>query len=187
MPRRSLLLLSCLVILLSPPGCGDAEAPCEGADCGEAQTSQDNGSGDDTDTDGDGLTDLLEGMLGTNPADPDTDGDGLPDGDEVGDDRSTPVDSDSDGLIDAVESNVVDQDDDCLPDQADSDNVRAAMPTLEDLDRACCCGGTCSELGFTILDGTSCSDTGELTCVTDEPDTDGDGINDSCDFDPMTP
>ena len=36
-----------------------------------------------TDTDGDGLTDCEEGVLGTNPTVADTDGDGLSDGQEV--------------------------------------------------------------------------------------------------------
>ena len=35
------------------------------------------------DTDGDGLTDLEEGLIGTDPNNPDTDGDGIEDGDEV--------------------------------------------------------------------------------------------------------
>ena len=37
---------------------------------------------DDTDTDGDGLTDEQEAELGTDPNDPDTDGDGITDGEE---------------------------------------------------------------------------------------------------------
>jgi gliding motility-associated-like protein len=43
------------------------------------------------DTDGDGLTDAIEGVLGTNPANPDSDGDGLTDGFEVTD-ESDPLD-----------------------------------------------------------------------------------------------
>ncbi len=38
---------------------------------------------DITDSDNDGLTDIEEEQLGTNPFNPDTDGDGLKDGEEV--------------------------------------------------------------------------------------------------------
>ncbi|MDC3959529.1 MopE-related protein [Polyangium jinanense] len=61
------------------------------------------------DTDGDGLSDAEEGMLGTDPADADTDDDGVPDGAEP----SKDADSDGDGLINALDP---DSDDDGLPD-----------------------------------------------------------------------
>jgi hypothetical protein len=56
------------------------------------------------DTDGDGLTNLQEFQLGTDPRNPDTDGDGVPDGEEVK--RGTNplnADTDGDGLTDAEE------------------------------------------------------------------------------------
>jgi len=54
------------------------------------------------DSDSDGLTDLQEAFLGTNPNNPDTDGDGLTDGDEVFVYHTNPnsQDSDGDGVID---------------------------------------------------------------------------------------
>ena len=54
------------------------------------------------DTDGDGLTDLQEDFLATNPSDSDSDDDGLTDGDEVFVYRTDPnnQDSDGDGVID---------------------------------------------------------------------------------------
>ena len=57
------------------------------------------------DTDGDGLTDLQEQFLGTNPSNSDTDGDGLTDGDEVFVHFTNPRDNDSDrdGLSDGQE------------------------------------------------------------------------------------
>ena len=57
------------------------------------------------DTDGDGLTDLQEGFLGTDPNDSDTDNDGLTDGDEVFVLYSNPLspDADGDGVPDWVE------------------------------------------------------------------------------------
>src|SRR5882672_2204548 len=56
------------------------------------------------DTDGDGLTNLQEFQLGTDPRNPDTDGDGVTDGEEVK--RGTNplnADTDGDGLTDAEE------------------------------------------------------------------------------------
>ena len=49
------------------------------------------------DTDGDGLTDLQEAFLGTDPNAADTDGDGLSDGDEVYVYRTNPKNADTDG------------------------------------------------------------------------------------------
>ena len=63
------------------------------------------------DADEDGLTDLDELRLGTDPHDFDTDGDGLPDGMEV-EDLVEPEDHDEDGVIDALDD---DDDDDDIP------------------------------------------------------------------------
>ena len=56
------------------------------------------------DTDGDGIPDGQEVKLGTNPLNPDTDGDGLPDGQEIllGTNPLNP-DSDGDGIPDGIE------------------------------------------------------------------------------------
>ena len=58
-----------------------------------------------TDTDSDGLTDVDEAGLGTDPNNQDSDGDGIPDGREVNSLGSNPLDTDtdSDGLTDALE------------------------------------------------------------------------------------
>ncbi|MGI6495478.1 MAG: outer membrane beta-barrel protein [Kiritimatiellia bacterium] len=57
------------------------------------------------DSDGDGLSDLREEELGTDPYDPDTDKDGLTDGEEVLTYKTDPLnpDSDYDGLLDGEE------------------------------------------------------------------------------------
>jgi hypothetical protein len=59
----------------------------------------------DTDLDVDGLSDTVEGMIGTNPALADTDGDGLSDGEEWSDQSSDPLlaDTDGDGADDKIE------------------------------------------------------------------------------------
>lgn len=61
--------------------------------------------GGDIDSDGDGLFDRDEAIIGTDPYNPDTDGDGLSDGDEVFKYKTDPLnpDSDFDGLKDGAE------------------------------------------------------------------------------------
>ncbi len=62
-------------------------------------------AGGELDSDGDGLSDAYERMIGTDPFNPDTDGDGLTDGEEVliyGTDPLNP-DTDGDGLTDGEE------------------------------------------------------------------------------------
>ena len=71
------------------------------------------------DTDSDGLDDRTEARLGTDPTLPDTDGDGVRDAEEVGPDPSLPRDTDGDGIIDALESSLRDSDLDGSPDQYD--------------------------------------------------------------------
>ena len=70
------------------------------------------------DSDGDGLDDANEQMLGTDPLDVDSDCDYIDDGTEVGN-IAAPTDTDSDGLIDALESNVTDSDQDSNKDHND--------------------------------------------------------------------
>ncbi|MEL6948715.1 MAG: OmpA family protein [Pseudomonadota bacterium] len=70
-----------------------------------------NGLDDAVDSDGDGISDPLEGVLGTDPNDADSDDDGLSDGEEAGSDgvlgagETDPLDADSDddGLSDGTE------------------------------------------------------------------------------------
>ncbi len=104
------------------------------AGCGSdrANTSTDSNSSRgvlgvvDTDSDGDGLSDLdEENIYGTNPDNNDSDGDGLLDGDEINiyDTNVTNSDTDGDGLLDGDEINIYetnasssDTDGDCLLD-----------------------------------------------------------------------
>jgi hypothetical protein len=144
---------------------------------------------DDPDTDGDGLTDAQEAILGTDPYNIDTDGDGLTDGQEVelGTDPLV-ADTDGDGLDDALEigwtdPNSVDSDGDGLTDgsevlehnsnplaaDSDADGLTdpeeisvGSSPLLVDSD------------GDGLYDGTEAN----LGLSPTATDTDGDGVGD---------
>jgi len=62
---------------------------------------------EDTDADGDSLTDDQEQAIGTNPFSPDSDGNGVPDDVEVGSDPDQPLDLDGDGVIDALDTDTM--------------------------------------------------------------------------------
>jgi cysteine-rich repeat protein len=92
------------------------------------------------DTDGDGLTDLQEDDLGTDPDSADTDGDGIDDLTEVGD-VSDPTDTDGDTIIDASDPDddgdgidTVDEDLDGSGDPTDDDSDEDGTPDYLDDD-----------------------------------------------------
>jgi heat shock protein beta len=74
----------------------------------------------------DGLLTSIERRIGTNPEDPDSDDDGIPDGVEVGPDPTMPRHSDSDNLIDALDT---DSDDDGLLDSDECTMPSACVDT----------------------------------------------------------
>lgn len=133
------------------------------------------------DTDGDGITDGQEVALGTNPLVFDTDGDGLGDGDEVllGTDPLN-ADTDADGLSDGGELTFgtdpfnPDTDGDGLSDGAE---VAAAA------------GSGCPDPLAFDSDGDGIGDGDEANAGTDpcNVDTDGDGLNDDVDPTPLVP
>lgn len=69
-----------------------------------------------SDSEGDGLSDAGEALLGTDPNQGDTDGDG------EGDQAEAFLDSDGDGLNDAIESSLLDADSDGVVDELDAEN-----------------------------------------------------------------
>ncbi|MEY4745267.1 MAG: hypothetical protein RL272_1212 [Candidatus Parcubacteria bacterium] len=125
------------------------------------------------DTDGDGLADVDEIAIGTDPDKPDTDGDGLTDGDEVNI-RTNPLkkDSDDDGLDDHAEIYVwqtnpsnPDTDDDGFSDGTEvAGGYDPRFPGVKLGDK----------------DGDGLPDKVETVMGTDPalPDTDGDGLGD---------
>ena len=82
------------------------------------------------DSDGDGLIDRDETALGLDPNNRDTDADGIEDGVEVGADVNNPTDTDGDGIIDALDSNILDSDNDSVVDQLDPANDNPCIPNI---------------------------------------------------------
>jgi hypothetical protein len=123
------------------------------------------------DSDGDGLIDSREEILGTDPRDADTDGDGLDDGSEVNDIGTDPTDSDTDGdrLRDGREATELqtdptddDTDGDDLDDRRELNDL-PTDPTVAD------------------TDGDGLEDGREVDTLGSDPtaeDTDGDGLSD---------
>ncbi len=91
------------VPVVSPPP--DVNAPVVNAPIVNAPPENVNAPVTGTDTDGDGLTDTEEAVLGTNPVLADSDSDGLTDSDEVRVHTTNPMlaDTDADGLSDRDE------------------------------------------------------------------------------------
>jgi len=125
------------------------------------------------DTDNDGLNDKIEKDLGTDPLKPDTDGDGLSDGDEVNKFKTDPlkVDTDGDGLSDAEE--VTKYQTDPLKNDTDGDGLNDKDEVLK---------GTNPLKADSDADGLNDAD--ELSMKTDplRADTDGDGLTDSAEI-----
>ena len=129
-------------------------------------TAQETSLGTDprnADTDDDALSDALEAdsKIGTDPLNADTDNDGISDGTEVGSEPSQPMDTDKDGIIDAL-----DEDD-------DNDGIPTAIETKVNSDPL-----------SQDSDGDGISDGDEMGDNPDQPkDSDGDGIIDLIDAD----
>ncbi len=118
----------------------------------------------DLDRDGDGLSNDEETRLGTDPDNPDSDGDGISDFEET--DGGTAVDTDGDGIIDALDT---DSDDDGYPDEDEGtvDRDGDGIPAYRDPDEG---PGTDDD-----LDGDGLSNDVEGTIGTDPEDSDSDG------------
>jgi len=146
------------------------------------------------DTDNDGLPDLIEAGLNTDPLNEDSDGDGLSDGEEVNQHRSNPLsnDTDNDGLSDSEEvsigsnPSISDSDADGLSD-IDEVQTHRTNPNSNDSDSDTLTDQAELQVHFTdpLLDDSDndglSDDVEVLDLNTDpnSPDTDGDGISDA--------
>ena len=124
------------------------------------------------DTDGDGLTDVKEKELGTDPNNADSDDDGLTDGEEVNEYDTDPLvaDTDEDGLSDGDEVNSYNSD----PNAEDSDGD--GLLDGEEVNEYR------TDPNATDSDGDSLSDFDEVNKHNSDPnnaDTDGDGFSDA--------
>jgi hypothetical protein len=115
-------------------GYTDDDEIAAGSDAYDAASLPNDNDGDfisdvtDPDDDNDGLSDAQESSLRTDPFNPDTDGDGKGDAAEVGGDLANPLDTDSDGRIDALESSTEDNDGDGVFDELDADDADPCVP-----------------------------------------------------------
>jgi large repetitive protein len=130
----------------------------------------DEGFSDDLDEDG--LDNLTELELGTDPKNPDSDGDFIPDGFEVGENPDEPLDTDRDGNIDALDT---DSDGDTIPDSIEAgDEDLGTDPTDSDQDQT-------PDYIDPDSDNDGLTDLDEATFYNSDPtlqDTDGGGADD---------
>ncbi|HRI64038.1 MAG TPA: hypothetical protein PK156_07360 [Polyangium sp.] len=144
-PTCNMTTHTCVCVSTGSETCGDGiDNNCDG--------TIDNGCV--TDTDGDGLSDDEETMIGTDPNDGDSDDDGVPDGQEI----NPGADTDGDGLPNGQDP--------------DSDNDGIFDGTEMGLD--CSAPGTDTTAGHCIPDG----DMGNTTTDPVDADTDDGGVND---------
>ncbi|MGM0557251.1 MAG: OmpA family protein [Myxococcota bacterium] len=80
------------------------------------------------DPDGDGIVNRDEILIGTDWLNPDTDGDYISDGEEVGPDHTSPLDTDGDGTIDALD---LDSDNDSRPDAVEAGDEDIDTPAID--------------------------------------------------------
>ena len=182
LPQRALNLTAICVVSAALAACGGGS----GGGTEEGGSGTNPLIGDNSDTDGDLLTDAEEALLGTNPNLADTDGNGISDADEDSDgdgisnlaelsngtdptiidsspDSSPDSDSDGDGLFDSEEF-LVGTD----PDFADTDND-GITDDLEDFD------GDGVDNFTEFLDETDPTDSSDFLTVAGTPGTGGTG------------
>ncbi len=112
-----------------------------GSQCGSGVCVENVCQSPDLDFDSDSLTNLYEVKLGLNPNKKDSDDDDLDDGTEVGPNVNAPKDSNADGIPDALQSNKVDADGDCIVDAYDTKkNAQDPLPNAAKF----CNKGVCS-------------------------------------------
>jgi gliding motility-associated-like protein len=134
---------------------------------------------DNPDLDGDGCLNVDEITAGTLPNNPDTDADGQNDCSEIGADPTNPIDTDGDGIIDALESSITDTDGDGVNNEQDPGNTDPCIPNSN--------APNCDSDG----DGLTFSEETSNGTDPNNSDTDGDGLSDGTEVtngtDPLNP
>ena len=149
--------------------CG-SDSDCGGDLCIEATCQQ-----ADSDYDGDGLSNNQEKTIGTDPAKKDSDGDGIDDGTEVGSNVDHPVDTNGNGIPDALESNILDSDQDCIVNAFDKvPNGPDPLPGADGICNQGVCAGAVGKAKVTCVPTTQGSSTVGLAagctgCVCEAP------------------
>lgn len=129
-------LAAATAVLLALGACEETKRRPVGATCGANSQCVSGVCGGgvcltpEGDEDADGLINIVEAGLGTDPVSADTDGDGKPDREEIGDPEA-PTDTDGDGKIDAIESAIEDVDGDCIADELDGNDAFSDLPSEE--------------------------------------------------------
>ncbi len=121
----------------------------------------------DDDFDGDGLSNAVELKIGTSTVKADTDDDGIADKAEVGS-TATPKDSNGDGVPDALQSNILDADGDCMVDAIDvapSNPAKANLPTAAQFCFVGVCGDHLAEVEVVCRKANPTYDGVVLGCV----------------------
>jgi hypothetical protein len=134
------------------------------------------------DADLDGVINIVEASLGSNPLERDSDFDGAWDGTEIAGDQ-TGVDTDGDSKLDVVESRTRDADGDCIPDQFDAqdDVVNSDLSPMRAV--ICRSAGICGEQEAAL--GVACPGHTAI-CVNDQvegfsdPERACDGRDENC-------
>ncbi len=99
---------------------GYCSSSCTGSnDCSGGVCIEKHCQAPELDFDGDTLTNAYELKYAMKADNSDSDGDGIDDPTEIGPDLKNPKDMNGDGIPDAVQSNLVDSDKDCIIDAAD--------------------------------------------------------------------